>query len=235
MKSNKKRILIIADSLAMPRIEIAYENTWIYKLQEHFSEYHFIDKTRRASTSERLVEEGGGVKNIMKGADLLELYNPDIVITQIGITDCSPRLVKKEAILTKIINHAPAIIRNAYYSYKKKYGKRLPQNADVSELVFKENWKNYIERANKINTIIICILISPVTKEFMSKSPYIVDSITKYNKILIELQSTYSNFRLLSPIQQDLIEELTCDEFHLNKQGHMMIFEALKNNHEFYI
>ena len=40
-----KRILIIGDSMAMPRNEVIYEETWVYKLMHFFSNIHFIDKT----------------------------------------------------------------------------------------------------------------------------------------------------------------------------------------------
>ena len=44
---------------------------------------------KRASTTERLVTEGGeGDSSNPYGADLLEYYRPDIVVMQIGIVDC---------------------------------------------------------------------------------------------------------------------------------------------------
>ncbi|HON16100.1 MAG TPA: hypothetical protein PLA51_06445, partial [Spirochaetota bacterium] len=90
MKNNK--LLIITDSVSMPRPGIPYESTWIYKLKKEFPNLDIIDKAARGSTSMRLVTEGGG------GVDLLETYMPDIVILQIGITECAPRLFKKHGV-----------------------------------------------------------------------------------------------------------------------------------------
>ena len=78
----------------MPRPGVDYEDTWVYKLIEALPEFEFIDKTKRASTSERLVTEGGDNINPY-GADLLEHYMPDIVVMQIGIVDCAPRYIKR--------------------------------------------------------------------------------------------------------------------------------------------
>src|SRR5690554_2952573 len=94
LKVEKFRVLIVGSSMAMPRKEVHYDETWIYKLTKEFSNIEVIDKCRRASTSVRLVSDGAGAGDKIRSADLLEYYSPNLVITQIGMTDCAPRLFK---------------------------------------------------------------------------------------------------------------------------------------------
>jgi hypothetical protein len=102
MPGTRLKILLIKDSMAMPRSEVLYEDTWPYLLACDYPNLHIIDKSCRASTTNRLVEEEG-IKGISKGGDLLEFYMPDIVITQIGITDCTPRYFDRNKLFTKIL------------------------------------------------------------------------------------------------------------------------------------
>lgn len=73
------KVIVITDSMSMPRDNIRYEDTWYYKLKHKLKSYKFIDKEHRGSMSNRLVNEGGGFANILPGSDLLEFYKPDII------------------------------------------------------------------------------------------------------------------------------------------------------------
>lgn len=223
----QKNILIIGDSMAMPRNEVAYNQTWIYKLISHFSEIMFIDKSRRGSTTERIVQEGGGYKNVQPGADLLEYYKPNLVVIQLGIVDCSPRLVSRNALSTKLINHSPTFVKTVFYRFKKKYSVRKPKNAFVSPQQFKNNFETYIKRAKAMNTRVLAIEIAPVAESFVEKSPSIVASIAEYNKILEDL-TIYENFSVVSSYDKKLSNSLLIDELHLNEKGHEIIFSKLK-------
>lgn len=223
-----KRILIIGDSLAMPRGEVPYEETWPYFLGKKFPDYEFIDKTRRASKSDRLVNEGGGYKNIKRGADVLEHYNPDVVIVQIGITDCSPRYFRKSSLFSKLLNVSPNFIKSSIYSFIKKYFERKVKYADIDSNIFEKNWRNYIDRAVANNTEIIIISISAVSSEFIKKSPEIEIAIQTYNIILKNLASEFKNVTYIDPIDKNVIEKVAIDELHVNKEGHKIVFEELK-------
>ena len=94
----KERILIITDSISMPRMEIKYEETWIYLLKKKFKHLDIIDRPARGATSMRLINEGGG------GLDLLEFYLPGIIILQLGLAECAPRLFKKNGFEKRFIN-----------------------------------------------------------------------------------------------------------------------------------
>jgi len=214
--------------MAMPRPEVKYEDTWICKIYKEYPDSIIIDKSRRASTTFRLVQEGGGGKDGNKGSDLLEFYRPDIVIMQLGITDCAPRYVNHRSYFIKIINYLPKFIKNAYYKHIRKTRVRNPDYATVSLEEFKFNLLNYFNRANEINSHVIAIKIAPVTKQFVKKSPYINDNIKKYNIIYEEVSSENNNSSLIEPFDIENVEKYAIDEFHVNKAGHQIIFNKIK-------
>ena len=47
------RVLVIGDSLVMPRLEYNYDETWLSHLVNHYPSIEFIDKSRRSSSARR--------------------------------------------------------------------------------------------------------------------------------------------------------------------------------------
>lgn len=227
-KEPKKIILVIGSSMTMPRLEVGFKQTWLYNLIVNYPNFYTIDKSKRASTSNRLVNEGAGFKDKRRGADLLEYYQPNIIITQIGITDCAPRLLKNNSLFTKILNLSPNLIKSLIYKIIKKLKKRSIKNADVGLIKFESNWVNYIQRAAELNANIICILISRPTTLVQTKSPEISDAIQLYNSKLISFNSKYKNFYIIEPFTQEEINEYAIDEFHVSEDGHAVLFEKIK-------
>lgn len=227
------KVLIVADSNGMPRNEITYEDTWIYKLIMSFPGLLFIDRCKRASTVVRLVSEGGDVVNIKQGADLLEYYKPQIVILQLGIVDCAPRYVNKDNFFVKILYQLPKKLQSIIFYFIKKYTIRNPKYAFVSLKAFKHILESYLTRAAETGSMVLAIEIAPVTEEFIRKSPHIRKSIDDYNNVFRELKSRFSNLFLVNPFGPDInIEAIALDEFHVNSEGHTIVYEAVKNELE---
>ena len=121
------RCIIVGDSMAMPTMELKYSETWVYLLKQDFPQIDIIDKSRRSSSVRRLIPEGQN----SKGYDLLEFYSPNIVILQLGITDVAPRLLHRESLITKCINHLPPPISKLIYNVVRKVKGRTISCADV--------------------------------------------------------------------------------------------------------
>lgn len=224
--NNNQKILVLGASMAMPREELRYEETWVFKLQETLAEYHFIDTSQRASTSQRLVRNGGWIgKGI--GPNILEYYNPNIIITQIGVTECAPRLLKQNGITERLIKILSYRIQSIIYRFLKKHKIRSPKNAIVSEENFKNNWENFIERSIKLNTKIIIIKISAPANTAVQKNPYLPNQIKKYNAIYDVLAKKYKNITTIDPFPETEIKKYFIDEFHINNDGHDIIVEKL--------
>jgi acyl-CoA thioesterase-1 len=114
------KVLCIGDSLALPGHHNKYEDTWFYKLKKEFPGHDFISFFKRQLTTEILVTIGGGEKiegAFPTGADCLEHYMPEIVIIQLGIVDCAPRLINEKSFLWKIVRRLPDCFLNHYINY----------------------------------------------------------------------------------------------------------------------
>jgi hypothetical protein len=221
-----KRVLIIGDSVSMPRPEVRYEETWICRMKQEFPGVDFIDKSERGTTSFRLVSEGGG------GADLLETYMPGTVILQLGITECAPRLFNKKSLEFFIVSRVlTSGLREKYIRSVKKNRVRNPDLTDVSPEDFYANLKSYFSRAEKMSARILAIPITRPSDLFISKSPYIADNIELYNTILSQAAELYDNVSVIEIFNKDFdINKISLDELHIDKAGHDMIYKRISEH-----
>jgi hypothetical protein len=217
--------MIITDSVSMPRQEIRYEETWIYLFKDKFRDFDVIDRPARGSTTMRLVQEGGG------GLDLLELYMPDIVILQMGLAECAPRLFKKNGFEQKFINnYLPSKIRDDYVKAIKEKRGRNPEFTDVSHEESMSNIFSFAERCRKLNIKLLIFKILRPTEIFLVKSPFIKQNIERFNKIFEEAAAEFDNITLVDPIKPELdVNTLCLDELHVNVEGHKLYFKAVEN------
>ncbi len=221
MKNNK--VLIITDSVSMPRPGIKYEETWIHLLKKEYPELDIIDRPARGATSRRLVTEGGG------GVDLLETYMPGTVIIQLGLAEAAPRLFRKEGFefffMNKILSPA---MRAKYINFIKKRRPRKPELSDVSPEEFRSNLKRYFERCARTNTKILYIKLLKASDLYLSKSPLIQECIDRYNSIIDELTTEYSNVTAISPVKNSIdVNRLCLDELHITPEGNKIYFKEV--------
>jgi len=223
------RIIVIGDSLALPRNEISYYETWIYKLKKCFFNFDIIDKSKRASTIDIL--NSAGDYNGASGADFLEFYKPKFVIIQIGICDCSPRLFNRRSIEFRIISRFPKNIRESYINLVKKTRKRSEKRAYTKIDEYGKNIEKYIQRSIKIGVKkIFFIKILNTGKKFKSKNSKVQKSIEKYNDILEKLKVKYLILKLIEPFKYKNIDNFTLEDgYHLNSKGHDVIFKNLRD------
>ena len=137
----KKTCLIVGDSLGLPRDEVDYFNTWPYLVQLRDKHYHFVLKFQRALTSKYLNED--------QKRDWLEFYKPSIVILQLGIVDCAPRIIKKRSTLFRYISVMPAKLRSMICRYIKSNMPREARKCNVRINDFKSNIKDYLTRCGE--------------------------------------------------------------------------------------
>jgi hypothetical protein len=106
----KKRIVILGDSLSMPRPNegIILEYTYSYLLNKSFE---VINKSKRVNDTKLQILE----QNILDDIDYL---NPDIII-YLGIVDCAPRLLSRNE--SRLINILPNKLRKIIINFLSKY------------------------------------------------------------------------------------------------------------------
>lgn len=223
MRTNNK-IMIITDSVSMPRPGILYEDTWISLLKNEFSSYDIMDRSGRGSTSRRLVTEGGG------GADLLETYMPALVILQIGITECAPRLFRKHGLENFLMKRIiPRRFIPDYIKYVKRKRGRDPEITEIPPHEYRSNILNFAERCEKINCRLLIIKILKPTSLYLLKSPHVKQNIDLYNSISAEIAGEYSCTTILDPLPDiGNIDHLCVDELHINRDGHRIYYEKIR-------
>lgn len=224
-----KKVLCIGDSLALPGHLNKYEDTWFYKLKRKFPEHDFISFFKRQLTTDVLVTMGGGLDGIdemPKGADCLEFYNPDIVILQLGIVDCAPRLLNKyDKIILKLL---PKTISSSYIGIIKRIRKRNLNNTLVPLERFKSNLQNYVSRTKKINARVLIISISIPDHNMVKKNKEIITNVKWYNELYNEFANNNSFISVTQPLQpKDYNFPIYEDGYHPNQKGHSIIFNHL--------
>ncbi|MCU0849105.1 MAG: SGNH/GDSL hydrolase family protein [Spirochaetes bacterium] len=220
----RKRVIIITDSISMPRPGLSYEKTWPFMMKQAYPHYDFIERSARGSTTRRLATEGGG------GVDLLETYSPDTVIIQLGTADCAPRLFSKTGFEYRLLQKIPfEKIRKKYIDRVKKKRGRNPNITEIGIEEFSSNLAGFFGRAKKIGTSVIMFLLINPNSLFIKKSPHIGKNIDRYNHLIKKTAGLFPNVKIMAPFDPGYdIDSITVDELHINEMGNKIIFNKLK-------
>lgn len=214
-----KIVLCNGDSLGMPRENVRFKYTWYFKLSNSFSpnEYYFINNFKRANTTNSLVSR-----------DSLENYSPNIIILQLGIVDCAPRLYQSNSLIIKIVNRAPLYIKKYFWKVSKKIKKRSILNADVDLKKFENNITNFLDRC-KILGVERCIIIKiqKPGKIMIDKNPEIIRAVNLYNTIYDNMEKIYNFVKVIDPLKDGNDDFYINDGYHVNTQGFKKVYESL--------
>jgi len=227
------KILAVGDSLALPGHGNEYEDTWIWKLKQEFKKLDFITIFQRAMTTEVLVSLGGGKNEndfVPNGADCLEFYKPDIIILQLGIVDCAPRLFHRDGIEIKLINRLPSNIKDKYIKIVKQVRTRNYRRSYVSAESFENNLRVYLNRCivNNLKNVILIGIPYPDNR-MIEKNQNIYSAVNYYNRIYLLLEKDYSIVKVIFPLDSRKYDEkIYSDGYHPNSLGHQLIFSELK-------
>jgi lysophospholipase L1-like esterase len=219
-------ISIITDSLSMPRVEgedcIYINQTWPKLLQKTINQsgFTFAEFPARARDSDSL-------NSTSLFSEAIEFCNPKIVIIQIGIVDCAPRIISKKeyALLNKY--YFPKKLKNFIIKFRKTRKNKILsrgvlKKVYVSPLRFVQNFNSFINRIKNFN-LKVQIIIIPIlgyTPFLDTKSNGYSKNIKMYNRMLIEISKEH-NCILLSDLtmKMDEIKYYTSDGYHLNQLG----------------
>ncbi|MBJ05272.1 MAG: hypothetical protein CMP65_05180 [Flavobacteriales bacterium] len=204
------KVLVLTDSLALCRKHvdeiILYEQTYPYLLQKKFSNIDFVFTSIGGAT----------IKQIFLQLTYYKFFKPDIVIIQCGIVDCAPRALTEFE--NKVLKKIPFLkLSSGIIYYLRKY--RAYKYTSLNK------FNDYCSRINKLldkKTRIYCLGILPAFKKYEEKVPGIQNSVQEYNEVLKKHFTFISN----SDFTEDAI---LSDFFHLNSEGHKIIFKKLSN------
>jgi lysophospholipase L1-like esterase len=209
------RALIVGDSVSTPT-DVEYQLHWVHRIRDRYPGIEFIDRTENGSTTGRLDSKLS-----------LEWYDPDFVVTQLGIVDCSPRYlhhVEYEHLFAVV----PHKVRSMYEKVARTVRRRSPSRTWVSQATFEENLSDYYDRAHELDVPVYSIAILPAYEYMLEKSPYIQSNIDSYNGIYQNMADTFENVKVIGPFN--------CEKFnkshysngvHLNGKGHEILFQQI--------
>jgi acyl-CoA thioesterase-1 len=211
-RSSRPLGLIVADSLALPRGDVAYEQTWPAMLALRLPAVAWVNRAQRGSTTERLNGEGNG------GADCLEFYRPNIAVLQLGICDCAPRVLHRRT--ASIVYRLPFGVGSRLSAWLEQGRGRKADNCYVALPDYERNVRAYLTRARACGTTVIAIAVAPATRLMLEKNPLVGGQIEAYNAALDGLAHDFANFRVVHPFRGSAsVDEMFVDGYHLNERG----------------
>jgi len=206
------RILILSDSLALPRKKgesqiLAHEKTWSERLRKRFPEFTIAQTSIGSATTE----------DILYQCQYWTVYDADLVIIQAGLCDCLPRamhaweveLAKKlwfgEDLHTYVTKHAQNLrgLRNITLTSREQFAERV---SAIKGRFRNSYWLSII--FDKNNT----------PKRF----PQISNNVRVYNNMLRRIYR--GNFIDLDEIVTGHFME---DSLHLESKGQELVFERM--------
>ena len=224
------RLLILADSLSLPSDELNYDDTWPHFLKQEYPQFEIVERNFRESSARRLSWDGPGGN----GKDALEYFSPNVVITQFGITDAAPRLLKRTGILARILNKAPHSISKVVYDFLRKHRGRLPRFSDLTPEEFYTHFNNYCKRANSQGVKVFITEICPGTNSVLKVSPKFNECVDCFNRQLHRVAQQNPNATIIPAISvnQEEPSDFQSDGYHHSATGqrkqYRLIVDALR-------
>lgn len=222
------KVLVLADSLALPRKEkddvVLYEETWPYLLQKNHPNLHVINWGRRSRTSLTTLSEFNEVV----------LINPDTIFIQVGVVDGAPRIFTlfEKAILKRL----PTSIRKKIISSRKRKrneitGKNPLKKVDVSPDKFEEYLTQFIKKVKSSNPKVTISLV-PIVADYEAmetKSKGFTHNINIYNSVIEKVaENTQILLANIEAFKQNNKQQAFCsDGYHINAKGNQELYKSI--------
>lgn len=219
----KKRVVLLGDSLGMPRPMggVGYEDTYPYLLARSRDDIEIIPKFRRANDTDKQA-------STQQINDDISWLNPDIVCIHLGIVDCAPRLLGR--LENSVVSRLPSSIRSKllrFLSERRAWITKVRPKVYVPKDRFEKNLKIILDSVHGCGarSIIVGIMMPP--EKLCQRSYGFKENVEAYNKILarlsIEFKTTFLDVNeFLEP------EKHLCDDgIHFNKAGHAGLAKKL--------
>ncbi len=212
MNSLKRKVVIITDSLGMPRENISLEDTWVFKLLLFHSQYyHFVPIANRGMSASIALEYAIEVANY---------YKPDLVILQFGIVDAARRsLPSFLRMIAKKIKLTRTLLKKYHFSLTRINENHTTNLHDFEKIVYRIS-KDILRGIPHA-----FIEIAGPGYYMLNQCYGILDDIRKYNEVFYSIENNKcSIIRYPKDIYFDniLIKE---DGHHLNPTGAEIVFE----------
>jgi lysophospholipase L1-like esterase len=236
------KIVALADSLAMPRREngetVAWEETWPVRLREKLDvvlpePVEVINHGRRARTVDSLI-----------GPDFEEnirFIRPEVVIIQVGIVDCAPRIFSRRTRALLQSRLFPSRLRRAVVAWGSRQRHRLIGRRPLARVYtcperFSAGLRAFGDRLQALEWQPQLVVL-PIVLEWRSgeaKSPGYGANVRLYNGLLEafcrDAGASWVEIPTLMQAGSDLSSYFLYDGYHLSPQGNEVMAQALAKN-----
>jgi lysophospholipase L1-like esterase len=227
------RVVTLADSLALPRIKegevLRWEETWPYRLERLLVakgiDAEVINSGLRSRTSEMLE------------LDELRFKHPTVIVIQIGVVDCAPRIFSQREKLLLNLPVVPKPLRDLIIGRRSRRRKEITGRDPLASVYTRPEQyaKNVASLFREVETfgwpitmLALAVLSNPEAME--KKSPGHSANVSLYNALL-ERACTEAGVRYLSreelipdPRAQDVFSK---DGYHLAVEGSRIVAESV--------
>lgn len=223
------RIVALADSLAMARSEpavIQWEETWPARLAAELIsagiDAEVINCGARARTADQLLDTEFEEHVVYK--------QPDVVVLQVGIVDCSPRIFSKRERSLLNRRFVPASLRNWIIQRRAKRRDEILRNSDPLRKVytrpdeFTQCLEQFAAKASRLDRpprlVVLPVLCSPAVMD--RKSPGHTQNVRLYNDRLrsFALSAGADWIEPETAIPTNTVDESFVDDgYHLSVSG----------------
>lgn len=214
-------ILFLTDSLGYPRVDghgSKASDTWTYAVRNELignhEKYRFYFDMKGFRTTSSIIEEMS--KHLL-------VYEPDVVVLQVGIVDCYPRALTR--LESQILSRIP-ILNQITKNFVKLFYKRIIKFRNItytSQRDFKNNLIKLKSFFPKTNWIVVPI--APASDAYKKRNPLVELKINSFNE---ELKSEFPDAYLSETYNIDEINSIFLeDNHHLSKYGHSLVKESV--------
>ncbi|CAA6826953.1 MAG: Lipolytic protein G-D-S-L family [uncultured Sulfurovum sp.] len=216
----KKRIVILGDSLGMPRPEVRLEETYPYILQTKLTESEVFAKHRRANDSAFQSE-------FLNIQDDIEYMKADILVIHLGVVDCAPRLFSRAEqkglrYLKKVNKYIISFMSKRRVFFTKIFPKVYVKLDD-----FEQNMDKLLLSAKRSAKRVIIVNIADTSQVNKRRSYDFEKNIVQYNEVLSQLKLKH-DVELLD-VYNILDESMLLDDgIHINVTGSKVVAEKLE-------
>ena len=215
----KKRIVILGDSLGMPRPDIKLEETYPYLLQQKLSQAYVYAKHKRANDSAVQSQH-------LNLQDDLQYMDADILVIHLGIVDCAPRLFSRRQQHSlqylKFINRFIIAFMSKRRMFFTKHFPKVYVNIDD----FEENMQKLILAGKKYAKRVLVVNIADTTESNKQRSYGFENNIREYNRVLSCLSEKHG-VELIDFFSLTTEAMLLDDGIHLSVEGNSVLAEIL--------
>jgi hypothetical protein len=206
-----KRILVLGDSLSLPREKpepCAYDDTWPRLLAQEYVVH-------------QVSIAGGTIRDFYRQLPYYLSFKPDYVIMQIGIVDCAPRALSQFELM---FLEKFSLSRRYILPVIKKYSVKLRSIRKIS-YTKPDAFVAILTKIKRLlpTTTFVSIGILPTSEEYEQIVPGVTESRAFFNTILRR------EFGLTFISVDDLDRKgIMSDHIHLNRIGQAEVYRKLK-------